>query len=274
MNIVEYVILYKHFKNIVVIPKSILKLIKSLEQKKYRKSSGLFLVEGNKMVIDLLESEIDIETLIVTDSFLSAHPTLKVAETGLISTDWDQIRKASLLKTPQEALAICKIPEYDINQANPTNNWILCLDGIQDPGNLGTIIRIADWFGITDLVCSPDTADQFNPKTVQATMGSIFRIRVHHTQLPEYFALLKDKNIFIGGTFLGGENIYTKHLPSAGVMVMGNEGSGIRDATLPYVSDKIFIPSFAKDRTHAESLNVGVATAIICSEIRSRNFGR
>ena len=273
MNIAEYVILYKHFKNIVVIPKSLIKLIKSLEQKKFRKSSGLFLVEGNKMVLDLLSSEIEIETIIVTESFLKDNSTLNIAKAELISTDWDQIRKASLLKTPQEALAICKIPEYDINKANPANNWILCLDGIQDPGNLGTIIRVADWFGITDMVCSTDTADQFNPKTVQATMGSIFRTRVHYTQLPEYFSIWKEKSIFIGGTFLEGENIYTKSLPSNGVMIMGNEGSGIRNATLPYISDKIVIPSFAKEETHAESLNVGVATAIICSEIRSRNFG-
>ena len=273
MNIAEYVILYKHFKNIVVIPKSIRQLIKSLDQKKHRKSSGLFLVEGNKMALDLLSSDIEIETMIVTDNFLKTNSTQIVGKTELISTDWDQIRKASLLKTPQDALAICKIPEYGINHANPANNWVLCLDGIQDPGNLGTIIRIADWFGITDIVCSPDTVDAFNPKTVQATMGSIFRTRVHYTQLAEYFAPMQENNIFIGGTFLEGENIYTKSLPSTGIMIMGNEGSGIREVTFPYISEKIFIPSFAKEKTHAESLNVGVATAIICSEIRSRNFG-
>jgi TrmH family RNA methyltransferase len=273
VNIAEYVILYKHFKNIVVIPKSIRQLIKSLDQKKHRKSSGLFLVEGNKMALDLLSSDIEIETMIVTDNFLKTNSTQIVGKTELISTDWDQIRKASLLKTPQDALAICKIPEYGINHANPANNWVLCLDGIQDPGNLGTIIRIADWFGITDIVCSPDTVDAFNPKTVQATMGSIFRTRVHYTQLPEYFAQMQESSIFIGGTFLEGENIYTKSLPSTGIMIMGNEGSGIREVTFPYISEKIFIPSFAKEKTHAESLNVGVATAIICSEIRSRNFG-
>jgi TrmH family RNA methyltransferase len=272
VNIQEYVILYKHFKNIIVIPKSTIKLVKSLEHKKYRKSSGMFLVEGNKQVLDLFTSEIEMVTLIATQGFLDSIPPHRIIKSEIITTDRDQICKASLLKTPQEAMAICRIPEYDLRSADPSDSWVLCLDGIQDPGNLGTIVRIADWFGISDIVSSTDTADVFNPKTVQATMGSIFRTRVHYTYLPEYFTKWKKNNIFIGGTFLDGDNIYTKTFPSAGIMIMGNEGSGIREISLPYISDKIFIPSFATGETHAESLNVGVATAIICSEIRSSNF--
>lgn len=269
----EYVILYKHSKNIAVIPKSIIKLIKSLDQKKYRKLSGLFLAEGNKMIHDLLASNIEIKTLIATQGYLDAYASQITSKTEVIESDRDQISKASLLKSPQEALALCKIPEYDLSEANPAKDWVLCLDGIQDPGNMGTIVRIADWFGISDIVCSPDTVDVFNPKSVQATMGSIFRTRVHYVELPGYFLTMKDKNIFIGGTFLEGDNLYAKRLPSSGIIVMGNEGSGIRSATVPYISDKIFIPSFAVGEKHAESLNVGVASAIICSEIRSRNFG-
>jgi TrmH family RNA methyltransferase len=144
----------------------------------------------------------------------------------------------------------------------------LVLDGIQDPGNMGTIVRVADWFGIEDIICSPDTADIYNPKTVQATMGAIARVKVHYTNLKDF--LQKHNHLPIYGTFLEGKNIYCESLSENGFIVMGNEGNGIRPETEKAINRKLFIPSFPFEREASESLNVGVATGIICGEFRRR----
>ena len=161
-----------------------------------------------------------------------------------------------------------EIPHYDLSKANPKKNLVLALDRVQNPGNLGTIIRLADWFGITDIVCSADSADCFNPKVIQATMGAIIRVRVHYTSLPQWLEQQKDKGVSIYGTFLDGENIYKTEKGSCGVIVMGNEGQGISPECEKSVTHRLYIPPYPADCAGSESLNVAIATAITCSEFR------
>jgi TrmH family RNA methyltransferase len=165
-------------------------------------------------------------------------------------------------------LAVVELPKSRLASVKPDKNLVLALDRVQNPGNLGTIIRLADWFGISDIVCSEDSADCFNPKVVQATMGAILRVKVHYTNLAEW--LKNQHNTKIYGTFLEGENIYSAKLDKSGVIVMGNEGQGISAEVAETVSHKLLIPPYPADRCGSESLNVAVATAVICSEFRRR----
>ena len=164
-------------------------------------------------------------------------------------------------------MGIFRQPQYDTDTTTPQRELCLALDNVQDPGNLGTIIRIADWFGIENIFCSTGTADIYNPKTIQATMGAIGRVRVHYVDLPEMLASLKGKAP-IYGTFLDGEVVYTKKLEKHGVIVMGNEGNGIGDECSRHITERLLIPSYPEGRATSESLNVSVATAIICNEFR------
>ena len=228
------------------------KLIRSLEQKKYRDRHGLFVVEGPKAVREFL----------------------KYQEPEILLTDIEEIKQVSFLKNPQSELAVFRIPDSDCEQSSIINSQLsivnclwLALDGVQDPGNLGTIIRIADWFGIKEIVCSRDTADAYNPKTVQASMGSLARVKILYVEsLPKWIESLP-QGTPIYGTFLDGENIYQQELSKNGVIVMGNEGKGISEEVRQLVTHKLLIPSFSDGDT-AESLNVAIATAITCSEFR------
>lgn len=243
--------------------KNKIKMIRSLEMKKFRKETGLFVAEGNKLVTDNLPV-MKCETLIATSDWFSAHPGAKAPE--MIEVTRDEMGKVSFLKTPQEVMGVFRQPEYILQPEKMKEKLSLVLDTVQDPGNLGTIIRLADWFGIEDIVCSPETADCFAPKTVQATMGAISRIRVHYTPLPEFLEKMQDTPIY--GTFLEGENLYKETLTANGLIVMGNEGKGISDELRRFISHEVHIPSFPPDRETSESLNVAIATAIICSEFR------
>jgi TrmH family RNA methyltransferase len=160
------------------------------------------------------------------------------------------------------------MPKSRLASVKPDTNLVLALDRVQNPGNLGTIIRLADWFGISDIVCSEDTADCFNPKVVQATMGAILRVRVHYTNLAKWLG--EQRGVKVYGTFLEGENIYSMALDKNGVIVMGNEGQGVSSEVAAKVSHKLLIPPYPADRCGSESLNVAVATAVICSEFRRR----
>lgn len=186
----------------------------------------------------------------------------------LLEAEGDDIRKASFLKNPQDVLAVFKRPDWSLDEADPSTSLVLALDGIQDPGNLGTIIRLADWFGIEHIVCSPDTADVFSPKTVQATMGALAHVKVHYTELEDYLKAQAARQIPLFGTFLDGENMYTKELSANGIIVMGNEGNGIRPQIEKLINQKLYIPSFPPERETSESLNVAIATAVICAEFR------
>lgn len=246
-----------------MLSKSKIKLIRSLELKKNRLETSYFLAEGNKLVQDILPY-FDCELLLARSSWLATQGDVKVRE--LIIAEKGDIEKASLLKTPQDVLAVFRQPVYSFEMSEIREKLSLVLDGIQDPGNMGTIIRLADWFGIENVFCSPETADIFNPKTVQATMGALARVKVHYTDLISFIGDIKGIPVY--GTFLEGNNIYTERLKKEGLIIMGNEGKGISDALQPLVTDQLYIPNFPADSTTSESLNVAVATAITCAEFR------
>jgi len=245
-----------------------LKWIHSLEQKKFRQQYGLFTAEGNKLTGDLLDI-LPCRFLVATEEWLQSHPKVKAAE--IVTVDKDTIRKASLQKNPQDVLGIFEIPSPILDAENLKGKISLVLDNVQDPGNLGTILRIADWFGIEHVICSIGTVDAFNPKTVQATMGAVGRVKIHYTDLTTF---LPKTGLPIFGTFLEGDTIYTCNLPSEGLIVMGNEGNGISDTVEKLATKKIYIPDYPVGKTGSESLNVSVATAIVCSEFRRRCYGK
>ena len=246
-----------------MLSKSKIKSIRSLENRKQRIETGLFVAEGNKLVADILPF-FHCELLVAKPSWLAAQGDLSARE--LIIADENDISRASLLKNPQDVIAVFTQPERYLDKISLKNELTLALDGIQDPGNLGTIIRIAGWFGIRNVICSPDTADVYNPKTVQASMGSIAHVAVFYESLP---ALLDElNNISVYGTFLEGKVLYEETLHSTGLIVMGNEGNGIRTEVEKHITNRLHIPNFPQGTESTESLNVAVATAIVCSEFR------
>ena len=250
-----------------MISKITTKLIKSLAHKKYRLKENLFLVEGDKNISEVLQSSYKIEHLFATAAFIKSN-NLSMEQVGSISeVSKDDIKKASLLINPQNSIALCKLPT-DFSIPVKITDLTVYLDGVQDPGNLGTIIRICDWFGIKQLFCSPDTVDEYNPKVIQASMGSFCRVQVQKALFHEVSELAKKSAATIFGTYIKGNSIYTEELPQNALLVMGNEGNGIRAEIENLIEKKISIPKFT---TVAESLNVAVATAIICSEFKRRN---
>ena len=237
-----------------MLSKSQIKLITSLKQKKYRQDLGFFVVEGVKTIKELLASNLELHALYTTESFnIDAKDEVLISETDL--------KRISFLKTPNTALAVFKIPEQTPVE---TKGLIVALDDVRDPGNLGTIIRLCDWFGIKQLVCSKATVDCFNPKVIQATMGSITRVNISYVDLETF---LKDTDLPVFGAFMDGENVYKKQLPQHGVLVMGNEANGVSKAVEALITEKISIPRFG-DLQATESLNVASATSILISEFR------
>lgn len=250
-----------------MLSKNKIKYIRSLEHKKYRKQENAFVAEGPKVVGDLGET-FGCRMLVATSRWLSANPRIQAME--IIEVTPEELTHASFLKTPQEVLAVFELPEIRIDRSVLKEHLCLGLDRIQDPGNLGTIIRVADWFGIEHLFCSQDTADVYNPKAVQATMGALARVNVDYVELDK---LVADKNEFpVYGTFLDGENIYNQQLSKNGLIIMGNEGNGISPGIGKLIGRRLFIPSYPQDRPTSESLNVALATAIVCSEFRRQNI--
>lgn len=250
-----------------MLSKNKIKYIRSLELKKNRKETHAFLAEGHKLVGDLL-GHFPCILLVATSKWLHNHKKIQAEE--IIEVTEEELSRASLLKTPQEVLAVFRQPHYPFNPAIAQEQLCLALDDVQDPGNLGTIVRIADWFGIRHIFCSTGTADIYNPKTVQATMGAIARVELHYCDLPQTIGSLRDVPVF--GTFLDGDNIYTQELDSRGIIIMGNEGKGISPEVSRFINRRLLIPNFPQGCETSESLNVAVATAITCSEFRRRTF--
>jgi TrmH family RNA methyltransferase len=254
-----------------MLSKNKIKWIRSLEIKKIRDAEKLFVAEGHKIVCELLESSFSTVALYATDQWYKKNSHLKKKfpkESEFINET--ELQKISFLKTPQEVIAIATIPDSKLNTQLLSNKLSIALDTIQDPGNLGTIIRLADWFGINNIICSPDTADAFNPKVIQSTMGAIFRVNIHYCPLEQILPELTKIGLPIYGTTLDGENIYDSTLSKDGIIIMGNESKGVKDNTLPFIQKNLFIPNFPLGQKTSESLNVGVATAIICAEFRRR----
>ena len=260
-----------------MISKNKIKYIRSLELKKNRNKEGKFVAEGFKVVDDLLALQ-PADLIVATSEWLKGKHL--AAQTEVIEVTEEELKKVSFLQHPQQVLAVFKqdagnsqeeAEEKNFGFSNiNTSELNLALDGVQDPGNLGTIIRIADWFGITHIYCSQDTADVYNPKVVQATMGSIARVKVEYGNL---LALVESlpADVPVYGTLLDGDNIYQQQLENRGLIVMGNEGKGISPALAKKVNRRLLIPNFPEGRATADSLNVAIATAITCSEFR-RNF--
>ncbi len=247
-----------------MLTKNTIKRIVSLQVKKFRKEYGVFIAEGSRLIDELVESNLEIKELYFTSQWKSNN-IRKAVHSEMVSDD--EMKKISALSTPSNVLAVIGIPEYSIDEIDFPNELVLALDTIQDPGNLGTIVRLADWFGINSIICSRETADIFSPKVVQSTMGAITRVKVIYCDLAEELTKLKSK-VPIYGTFMEGSNIYQTELKPKGVVVMGNEGNGISPEIEKLVSQKIHIPSFASNRTNVESLNVAAAAAIVCSEFK------
>jgi TrmH family RNA methyltransferase len=247
-----------------MLTKNQIKFIRSLEHKKFRSESGCFLAEGNKLVADILPF-FNCELLVARTSWLATQGDVKAGE--LVLAEEKDIERASLLRTPQDVIAVFRQPQLQVDKKLLQNELSLALDGVQDPGNLGTIIRLADWFGIKNIICSPDSADVFNPKTVQATMGAIARVKIFYTDLPVFVQKI-DAPVY--GTFLEGKNIYTETLTDNGLIIMGSEGQGIGPDLEKHITRKLHIPSFSVGSQRSESLNVAVAAAVVCSEFRRR----
>ena len=243
-----------------------IKLIKSLGQKKFRDETGLFIAEGTKLVLDLL-SVFQCTILVGTHDWLAENK--EVTATEIIEIEAGEFSKISNQKSPQGVLAVFKKRDDTWRPEDLFQKLTLALDDIQDPGNLGTIIRIADWFGITDVFCSEHTADVYNSKTIQATMGALARVRVHSVNLAEFLNTYP-LNQPVYGTFMDGENVYDTSLSPYGIIVMGNEGNGISNDIEKLVTARLLIPNYPVGQLTSESLNVGVATALICAEFRRR----
>ena len=241
------------------ISKNQLKLITSLSQKKYRQKHHLFIAEGIKVVNELLNSSLEVEILFCADDFKTAISEDKITRISEL-----ELKKISSLKSPNKVLGIFKIPE---EKQLENTGLILALDAINDPGNLGTIIRLCDWFGISQLICSKDTVDCYNQKVVQASMGSLTRISIHYTDLEDYVSTT-NLPTFIAN--MDGENIYKTILPKEGIIILGNEANGVSKEVKKQIQRTISIPRFGKTQ-ETESLNVATAAAILLSEFK-RNF--
>ena len=273
-----------------MISKARIKWIKSLEMRKYRLLHNAFVAEGPKLVGELLPYSTPLYVA-ATKEWLAANKHLLNDVKEIDEVSHEELDRASLLRTPQSVLAVMPIPTdngqrtTDNGQLSTDNGQLstdnrqefpikgdrgsltLALDGVQDPGNLGTILRIADWFGIHDILCSEGTADVYNPKCVQSCMGALARVKVHYCNLPE---VLKEAKMPVYGTFLDGNNIYKEELSKGGIIVMGNEGNGISEEVAKLVTRRLYVPNYPEGSLTTESLNVAVCTGIVCAEFTRR----
>ena len=246
-----------------MISKSQISFIKSLHQKKIRKEQGLVMVEGLKSIQEFINSEYVVDSVYCTENLMPKLDNLsrKIKPVGITESELSRI---SALSTPQAILAVVQIPKQtDLNIKKWDGSFILALDGVQDPGNLGTIIRTADWFGLNTILCSKDTAEVYNPKVVQASMGSLSRVNIIYTDLGDVFSQI---NIPVYGALLNGKSIYETDFGQEGIILLGNEGNGISEDLIEKINYPITIPRYGK----AESLNVAISASIFCSELRRK----
>lgn len=245
-----------------MLTKQTVKFTKSLQNKKFRRLYNQFIIEGEKSVAEVLSADLKIEKLLLTPYFYAKYKTVLEPFAAVIEMAGDnELDTIGSLQTNDSAIAVCSMTEHELPQ-HIEGEWVIVLDNINDPGNLGTIIRIADWYGITKIVCSEDTADFYNPKVINASKGSFLRVTVHYTDLA---AFLKQQRVSVYGADLHGENIHTASFKKEGILVMGNEAHGISANVKACISSMLTIPKFGQ----AESLNVGIATAICCDRIKS-----
>lgn len=254
-----------------MLSKHVTKIVQNLEKKKFREKYNLFKIEGEKLVGELLTSGLQIHLIIAFPAWIERNHEA-IAQLNVTEIDEKEMHSISNFQSLPEVVALARIPEYTHDETKIQQSLSLVLNGIQDPGNLGTILRLADWFGIRDIFCDEDCASIYNPKCVQSSMGAIFRVRVFYTDLISLIKKHKSKSFHCYGTFLSGESIYQTELCDRGFVVMGNEGKGISAEIEQLVDARITIPSFAGNPNSTESLNVGVAAGIMLSEFKRRIY--
>jgi TrmH family RNA methyltransferase len=254
-----------------MLSKNRLRFIVSLQKKKTRDEQNLFVIEGDKLVKEFLNSDMKVISLFAKTEFiacLSEGIQARIDEVEPVS--YEELKQVSTLKTPHNAIAIIEIPFIETNPMLLLNELCVALDFIQDPGNLGTIIRAASWFGIKNVVCSEDCVDLYNSKVIQATMGAILNVRVHYYDLKKLLSAALNKGIPVYGTTLGGESIYDHKLSENGVILLGNESKGISEDLIPFATTMLMIPKFTSAKHGIDSLNVGMAASVIFSEFARR----
>lgn len=241
--------------------KAEIQFLRSLADKRTRDTEQLFIAEGSKLVEEIMASQLVVRNVYTTNTAMRGK--------NVTIIDRKEMERISQLKSANDTLAVVEQPHYSLNIDNLRGNLVLALDGVQNPGNLGTIVRLADWFGIKDIICSRECADCYNPKVVQATMGAILRVRIHYTDnLAELLTCASKMDMPIYGTLLDGDNIYSAPITSSGIIVMGNEGRGLSDACRERLTHRLYIPPYPADAPTSESLNVAMATGIILAEFR------
>lgn len=256
-----------------MLSKHLTNVIQNLEKKKFREKYNLFKVEGEKLVQELLLSDMTIDTLLARPSWIERN-IKNIRQYNTIEVNEIEMGRISNFKSLPEVIALAQIPVKEHSPEEVKNELSVVLNGVQDPGNIGTILRLSDWFGIRNIFCDHDCANIFNPKSVQASMGAIFRVNVFYLDLVEFIPRFVDQDFPCYGAFLEGENIYRTDLRTKGFIVMGNEGNGISPEIERFVTRKITIPNFACGPYSTESLNVGVATGIILSEFKRIEYNK
>jgi TrmH family RNA methyltransferase len=257
-----------------MISRSRMNFIISLQKKKVRDEEKLFIIEGDKLVREFLMAKATVRILVANPEFLNSLPlVLKEGIGEVITASYDELKKISSLKTPHNALAVIKMPDIIMDPDDIKKELTIALDCVQDPGNLGTIIRAAAWFGISNIYCSPDCVDVYNPKVIQATMGAILHVNVFYTRLTSLFESALKNKIKIFGALLEGESIYSYKLDNKGIILLGNESKGISEELVPYITDRIMIPKISDAGSGIDSLNVSMAASVIFSEF-TRSRGR
>jgi len=255
-----------------MISKNRAKFIISLQKKKARDEEQLYVIEGDKIVREFLAAGIALNTLVAKPEFLSSlHSDLLSDVTNIEPVSYEELKLLSTLKTPHNALALVPFPEQHLDETEILKHFCVALDFVQDPGNMGTIIRAAGWFGIKNIVCSFDCVDVYNPKVIQASMGALLHVNIYYYDLKKLLISAQANNISVFGTLLEGDSIYSHKLDNKGVILLGNESKGISDELMPFITENIKIPKFSKARQGIDSLNVGMAASIVFSEFMRRS---
>jgi TrmH family RNA methyltransferase len=250
-----------------MVSKSKMNFIISLQKKKAREEEGLYVIEGDKLVKEFLAAGVPVKNLIAKPEFLNSLSLFqKQGVEEIIPANYDDLKKISSLKTPHNALAVIRIPDICIDAGNIRKELSVALDCVQDPGNLGTIIRAAAWFGIRNIYCSEDCVDVYNPKVIQSSMGAILHVNVFYTDLRKLLESASGDKIRIFGAMVQGESIYSYRLSNNGIILLGNESKGISKELIPYISDRIMIPKQTDASSGIDSLNVSMAASVILSE--------
>jgi len=256
-----------------MISKNRVKFIVSLQKKKVRDEERLFIIEGDKLVREFLASGTTVNSLIAKSEFISSVPEKLLRNVSLVEdVSYEELKSISTLKTPHNALAMIPMPDKALKVDEVFKDMCVALDFVQDPGNLGTIIRAAGWFGIKNIICSPDCVDVYNPKVIQSSMGALLHVNIFYSDLKNFLKASEDNHISVFGTLLEGESIYSHKLANKGVILLGNESKGISAELLPFITDKIMIPKFSVGKHGIDSLNVGMAASVVFAEFRRRSF--